>query len=305
MRVDSNHIQGNRGVAGVNKIVSDMGWIFREQPTSDIGIDAHLEIVESGESSGQLIALQIKSGSTYLKKNKQGDYPFYFESEYRNYWLSYSLPVILVLYDTDQEIAYWQSLDIDSIKETSKNRYKVIVPSRNRLDKKGSHIIFNKYFGKFSRLVRRARKNWVEFEFLLEPEQIAYLAKNINPQDISKEDIAFILCCAYLKREHVEEWMESNEKFSLKYLFDYLRSNGSVLGRHSDKDFDLDFLELGSGTYCDYGVKIITCLLFNMEHEGVLIFVKNSSITIRAIPPGNLRAAWHKFEEGITSRHTG
>ena len=57
--------------------------------------------------------------------------------------------MILVLYDTEQEIAYWQSLDIDSIKETSQKRYKVIVPSKNRLDKKGSHIIVNKYFGKF------------------------------------------------------------------------------------------------------------------------------------------------------------
>ncbi len=37
----------------------EQGWLFREQPVNDIGIDAHIEYVEDGEPR-QLLALQIK-----------------------------------------------------------------------------------------------------------------------------------------------------------------------------------------------------------------------------------------------------
>ncbi|WLW55261.1 DUF4365 domain-containing protein [Streptomyces sp. YU58] len=39
-------------------VTSELGWIFREQPTVDVGIDAHLEVVDSAASTatGQLLA---------------------------------------------------------------------------------------------------------------------------------------------------------------------------------------------------------------------------------------------------------
>ena len=48
------------------------GWIEREQPISDFGIDMHVEIVQEGRPTGQMIALQIKSGKSFFeeKNNK-------------------------------------------------------------------------------------------------------------------------------------------------------------------------------------------------------------------------------------------
>jgi hypothetical protein len=45
------------GVAEVGQIVQrDLGWIFREQPVADVGIDAHIEQVEeSGFPTGKLL----------------------------------------------------------------------------------------------------------------------------------------------------------------------------------------------------------------------------------------------------------
>lgn len=44
-------------------------WMFREQPINDIGIDAHMEFVED-DKPRQLLALQIKSGSSWFKEKK-------------------------------------------------------------------------------------------------------------------------------------------------------------------------------------------------------------------------------------------
>ena len=43
-------------------------WMFREQTVDDIGIDAHMEFVEPSGKSKQLLALQIKSGASWFKR---------------------------------------------------------------------------------------------------------------------------------------------------------------------------------------------------------------------------------------------
>lgn len=45
-------------------------WIFREQPVDDIGIDAHMEFVDESGKNRQLLALQIKAGSSWFKEKK-------------------------------------------------------------------------------------------------------------------------------------------------------------------------------------------------------------------------------------------
>ncbi|MHB8064874.1 MAG: DUF4365 domain-containing protein [Ruminiclostridium sp.] len=55
------------GVSHVASIVHEkMGWIFREQPIADYGIDAQIEIANHECPTGKLIALQIKSGESYF-----------------------------------------------------------------------------------------------------------------------------------------------------------------------------------------------------------------------------------------------
>ena len=56
------------GVATAEKIINQLGLIFREQPIDDYGIDAQIETVKDGYATGKLIAVQIKSGDSYIKK---------------------------------------------------------------------------------------------------------------------------------------------------------------------------------------------------------------------------------------------
>src|SRR5690242_6276571 len=58
------------GVGEVGQIVQrDLGWIFREQPVADVGIDAHIEQVDgSGFPTGKLVGAQIKSGASHVRR---------------------------------------------------------------------------------------------------------------------------------------------------------------------------------------------------------------------------------------------
>ena len=99
------------GVYHCGKIAEKNNWMFREQPIDDIGIDAHMELVESTGKPKQLVALQIKSGSSWFKEKKD-DYIIFRNINNRqyNYWTMNSLPCIIVLYNPDDDMCIWQKL---------------------------------------------------------------------------------------------------------------------------------------------------------------------------------------------------
>ena len=59
------------GIGALTLLFSNTEWAFREEPITDIGIDAQLEIIENGESTGQLIALQVKSGESFFEHEQE------------------------------------------------------------------------------------------------------------------------------------------------------------------------------------------------------------------------------------------
>ena len=100
-------------------------WIFREQPVDDIGIDAHMEFVDESGKNRQLLALQIKSGSSWFR-DKKDDYIVFRDINDRqyNYWTTNSLPCIVVLYNPDDDMCIWQKLTDKTIERTKGGRGK-------------------------------------------------------------------------------------------------------------------------------------------------------------------------------------
>ena len=84
------------GVSHVAEIAARNDWIFREQPIDDLGIDAHMEYTEPSGKSKQLLALQIKSGTSWFQE-KRGKYYIFRDINERqyNYWTMNSLPYLL------------------------------------------------------------------------------------------------------------------------------------------------------------------------------------------------------------------
>ena len=120
------------GVAHCEEIAARNGWIFREQPIEDIGIDAHMEYVEETGKTRQLLALQIKTGESWFSEKKDNCYVFRDINERQyNYWVSNSLPCILVLYNPVDDTCIWQKLKKETINRTKNGEgkgYYVEVP---------------------------------------------------------------------------------------------------------------------------------------------------------------------------------
>jgi Domain of unknown function (DUF4365) len=124
---------GRIGVAGVQLKVEGIGYSFREQPTSDFGIDAHIEIIENEQATGRLIAAQIKGGPSWFKEQTSEGIIYRGKREHLNYWLNLSLPVIIILYDSKSDTAYWQAVTTETVTSTGKG-WKIAIPFSQKID---------------------------------------------------------------------------------------------------------------------------------------------------------------------------
>jgi len=104
-----------QGVHHVGLIASQMGLVWREVANTDLGIDGYLEVVVNGAPIG-LIAVQVKSGQRYMESPTETSFVFRAERKHVRYWLSYRLPVIVVVYDPEDQLAYWHYIQ-DFFKE--------------------------------------------------------------------------------------------------------------------------------------------------------------------------------------------
>lgn len=123
---------GRRGVNAVEAIFLGMQWIFRDQPVSDFGVDAHVEIVEDGKPTGRLIALQIKAGSSWFRRRGER---FVYRGKARHlaYWENHSLPVLLVLHDPDAQRTVWTRIERHRVNVLPDGHWTVEIPARQTL----------------------------------------------------------------------------------------------------------------------------------------------------------------------------
>lgn len=125
---------GQKGVNAVEAIFLGMGWIFRRQLESDFGIDAQAEIVEDRQPTGQLIALQIKSGSSFFVRKKGENHVFRGESRHLEYWENHSLPVVLILHNPESGLTLWQRVERHRVMEGRNGSWSIEIPPYMTLD---------------------------------------------------------------------------------------------------------------------------------------------------------------------------
>ncbi|KXL53778.1 hypothetical protein CLNEO_10040 [Anaerotignum neopropionicum] len=124
---------GRIGVHECGLLIERMGFIFREQLTSDYGIDAIIETRTNDYASGKMIAVQIKSGDSYFKEIKDDFVIYRGEIKHFNYWLNHSLPVIIVLYSPTSRKCIWQTINKQTAKTTG-NGWKIRIPFQQELE---------------------------------------------------------------------------------------------------------------------------------------------------------------------------
>src|SRR4051812_24106956 len=112
--------QEERGVRKLEDLAYEAHHIPRRVPVHDIGIDLFIEFAEVGprlrtkDGSGKMVAVQVKTGRSYVGKNRRRDthIVFYVDLDHGDYWLRHSLPVFLCLCEPDElgniQTVYWQ-----------------------------------------------------------------------------------------------------------------------------------------------------------------------------------------------------
>jgi hypothetical protein len=123
---------GDLGVSEVQRLVLELGCIFRRQFEGDVGIDGQIEIVDSGIVTGKLIGVQIKSGSSYFREEGDTLITFRTNEAHAQYWLNYALPVLIALHHPARKIVYWQHAMADTVISTGKG-FKIDIPKANQL----------------------------------------------------------------------------------------------------------------------------------------------------------------------------
>ncbi|WP_426749930.1 DUF4365 domain-containing protein [Myxococcus sp. Y35] len=124
---------GDIGVAITQMIVEQqLLWIFREQP-KDFGIDAQVEVLEGEHPTGKLLALQIKTGPSYLQERTANGFVFRESLDLLDYWTKHSLAVIVVLCDPQTNTAWWAQITPREIEKLDKS-FKLTVPYTNILN---------------------------------------------------------------------------------------------------------------------------------------------------------------------------
>ncbi|MEU8001066.1 DUF4365 domain-containing protein [Catellatospora sp. NPDC049111] len=125
------------GVTVTQLAVQDsLGWVFREQPLEDFGIDAHVEVVDANRATGKLLALQIKSGESYFRYKSPDGWWYRPDADHVKYWTNHSLPVVVVIVDSESRQCYWQLVNTKTLTRSKSGAWKINIPRSNVLDEK-------------------------------------------------------------------------------------------------------------------------------------------------------------------------
>ena len=112
---------------------TELGYIYREQPIVDVGIDAQIELTNDNTGTGKLVGLQIKSGLSFFSDEKDEGFVFRSDQAHLDYWLNYSHPVLVVLYHPGFKELYWEVVSKEKITKTGKG-WKLLIPKQQKVN---------------------------------------------------------------------------------------------------------------------------------------------------------------------------
>jgi hypothetical protein len=133
-QVTKQDFLGRKGVRMVETAVAyQLGWIFREQPINDLGIDGQVEILDSRQrGTGRLIAVQIKCGESFFSEQSERGVVYRGAAKHLSYWLDHSLPVVVVLCSPSTGKCIWQEVGSANAEPLEKG-WKIEIPNGNEL----------------------------------------------------------------------------------------------------------------------------------------------------------------------------
>lgn len=196
IRASKNTFLGNYGVNFVKMNCEKNNILCESLSENDYGEDISCDICIGRENgiirTNMMFRIQVKTtekinSEGYIRKTKKG-ISFSLERNHLEYWNSTFYPVVLILVDKQNEIAYWD-FPIKQYKEGTSETISVIIPEAQRFDDIGINKIkieVEKYYNKLINL------NDVEYLCKIYPVWMNKyrLMTNVEMFSIFKENIA-------------------------------------------------------------------------------------------------------------------
>ncbi|HEX4810894.1 MAG TPA: DUF4365 domain-containing protein [Bryobacteraceae bacterium] len=137
----ANHeITGQEGVFAVGQAITKIGWYFHPKSSPEFGIDGEIELADNGKPSGKLLKVQIKTGPSWFRDVSATGFTYRGDKSHLSYWLSHSVPVLLLLHDTADGKTYWEEVTKSKIIPTGKG-WKIDVPKSQVLNQEASDAL--------------------------------------------------------------------------------------------------------------------------------------------------------------------
>ena len=168
---------GRRGVLWCGAAFEEIGFVFRNQPIANYGIDAIIEPKGERYLSGKMIAVQIKSGESFLDEGKEDYVVFRGDSTHYNYWINHALPVIVVLHNPLTGEIIWECITRETAIKC-KTGWKTNIP-RKQVLKDSRDKLFN-LAAKQSEFERRWNSLVIAKNWMLETVKQGYLILEVE-----------------------------------------------------------------------------------------------------------------------------
>jgi len=137
--------------AGVNflrTLVEGSNCIFQKiDQENDVGNDAYVEFVQDERTTGCCIAVQIKSGASYVSPDGQ-HLILRSDQAHFEYWSSHSLPVCGVVFNPETKVAGWCDISgflRENPKAIKRGPFQIPIPPANVLDER-TFPLFQSHF---------------------------------------------------------------------------------------------------------------------------------------------------------------
>lgn len=190
-KINRSRITGRKGITILKEVVeNDLQWLFRETHLEDdFGIDGHFDIIlPEGKVTGKSIAFQLKTGISFFKEKNEIGYVFRGEKKHLNYYLNYSLPILIILANPESGEIFWELFDSNKI-DKAPNSWKLTIPKNKILNIK-SKIKLLKCVGPITDYTSQLENKWKIDKLLKKHNRIIF---TVTEDEIKADNYYFLI----------------------------------------------------------------------------------------------------------------
>lgn len=208
--IDTNK-KGRNGFNILTKIVeSELGWIVRpNHQEDDFGIDAFFDIIIDGYVTGKSVAIQLKSGNSYLKELNNENWNFKGEKKHLNYYLNHDIPVLIILVDIEREIAYWEICKVEFV-DLHDTFWTIPIPKAQRISSTQKEELI-KFVPETVDYVSQLDEYWKVNKLLSDSGRLFILAGKGNIKEMNYQPLIDLISRICSNKHHFSKFRENIE----------------------------------------------------------------------------------------------